>query len=318
MTGYCEDPSAVRPDRRARRRARARRDRKDKKTRAWGRILRIEVWKARKERGDLPEIDEADILAWADAHHARTGQWPTSKVGEIPEEPGETWMLVEAALFFGLRGLPGRTTLLRFLSEHWVRSPQQPSDFTVNRILTWADAYHERTGRRPITTTGHIPGADGITWKTVDDALRAGRTDRPAGLSLSRLLTGMRGVFRHWEKPALSEAQILAWADAHHQRNGSWPTNDSGWIVDAPGETWQHVDEVLLRGIRGLAGGSSLPRLLAARRGCATGWISRPGTWNGSSPGLMPITSRTGRWPHYESGPIAERPGRAGKESNPA
>ncbi len=131
MTGYCEDPSAVRPDRRARRRARARRDRKDKKTRAWGRILRIEVWKARKERGDLPEIDEADILAWADAHHARTGQWPTSKVGEIPEEPGETWMLVEAALFFGLRGLPGRTTLLRFLSEHWVRSPQQPSDFTV-------------------------------------------------------------------------------------------------------------------------------------------------------------------------------------------
>lgn len=75
MTGYCEDPSAVRPDRRARRRARARRDRKDKKTRAWGRILRIEVWKARKERGDLPEIDEADILARG---RTRTTRGPAS------------------------------------------------------------------------------------------------------------------------------------------------------------------------------------------------------------------------------------------------
>ena len=34
----------------------------------------------------------------------------------------------------------------------------------------------------------------------------------------------------------LTEDQILAWADAHYARCGSYPTRNSGEVVDGPGE----------------------------------------------------------------------------------
>jgi hypothetical protein len=68
-------------------------------------------------------------------------------------------------------------------------------------------------------------------------------------------------------RPFYTIAQILNWADAHHQRSGSWPTARSGAIAEAPGETWLAVEMALTKGHRSLPGGSSLPRLLAAERG---------------------------------------------------
>src|SRR5262249_15486069 len=75
-----------------------------------------------KERGvrcpsDLAPLNAFGILAWADAHHARTGKWPTVLSGPIPEAPGEAWSAVEAALRHGCRGLPGGSTLARFIAQ---------------------------------------------------------------------------------------------------------------------------------------------------------------------------------------------------------
>src|SRR4051812_41070329 len=68
--------------------------------------------------------------------------------------------------------------------------------------------------------------------------------------------------------PELTVAQILAWADAYHQRIGAWPMRDSsGRIAGSLGEKWYNVDMALRRGSRGLPGGSSLAQLLAERRG---------------------------------------------------
>ena len=64
----------------------------------------------------------------------------------------------------------------------------------------------------------------------------------------------------------LTEAQILAWADAHHARAGAWPTERSGPVAVAPGETWRAIDNALRRGHRGLPGYSTLARLLAQHR----------------------------------------------------
>jgi hypothetical protein len=61
--------------------------------------------------------------------------------------------------------------------------------------------------------------------------------------------------------------QILAWADAHRERTGRWPSRASGVVAAAPGETWVAIDQALRRGDRGLPGGDSLARLLARRRG---------------------------------------------------
>jgi hypothetical protein len=68
----------------------------------------------------------------------------------------------------------------------------------------------------------------------------------------------------------LTEAQILAWADAHHARTGGWPSPGSGPVAGAPGEDWGDIDIAQCAGYRGLPGGWTLPRLLAAhgrRRG---------------------------------------------------
>jgi hypothetical protein len=55
------------------------------------------------------------ILAWADAWHRRTGQWPGVLSGEIPGTGGETWVGVNRALYFGRRGFPGGDSLKKLL-----------------------------------------------------------------------------------------------------------------------------------------------------------------------------------------------------------
>jgi len=58
------------------------------------------------------------VLAWADAHYQRTGKWPVYESGPIPEAPGENWKRVQNALLYGLRGLPGGSSLAQFLNQH--------------------------------------------------------------------------------------------------------------------------------------------------------------------------------------------------------
>ena len=58
------------------------------------------------------------ILAWADAFHARHGHWPHVRSGPIEDAPGETWAAVESALRSGCRGFPGGSSLYRLLKKH--------------------------------------------------------------------------------------------------------------------------------------------------------------------------------------------------------
>jgi hypothetical protein len=59
----------------------------------------------------LPRLTVPVILRFADTWHGRTGEWPTSLSGAIPEMPGLTWRAVNLALHQGLRGLPGGGSL---------------------------------------------------------------------------------------------------------------------------------------------------------------------------------------------------------------
>lgn len=74
----------------------------------------------RKERPSQYPISltEEMILAWADAHHARTGQWPGHYSGTVVHGNGETWQGINEALSRGRRGLSGGSTLYRLLREH--------------------------------------------------------------------------------------------------------------------------------------------------------------------------------------------------------
>jgi hypothetical protein len=59
----------------------------------------------------------AQILAWADNHHACTGTWPGPRSGRISGAAGETWSAVNRALRFGERGLHGGTGLYALLRQ---------------------------------------------------------------------------------------------------------------------------------------------------------------------------------------------------------
>ena len=111
----------------------------------------------------------------------------------------------------GLRGFDGGVDPSRVPGKYWRRSHPGEPDFTVDQIVAWADAWYERNAQRPITSSGNIPGTDGITWKIVDAELREGRADCPGGISLSRLLTAILGNFHLRDQPRLTEDQILAW-----------------------------------------------------------------------------------------------------------
>jgi hypothetical protein len=106
----------------------------------------------------------------------------------------------------------------------------------------------------------------------------------------------------------LSLTRLLNWADRHRRRAGRWPTAASGPVGAAPGETWGAINRALVRGNRGLSGGSSLARLLAEHRGRRN---------QAQSPRLCEEQvlrwadrhrRRTGRWPTPASGPVAEAP----------
>jgi hypothetical protein len=222
-----------------------------------------------RNRRPLPRLTVALILRWADAHYRRTGQWPHSLSGLIREAPGETWYAVERALSAGRRGLPGGSSLAQLLArERGCRNRNDLPALSAEQVLVWADAYHARTGRWPLRTSGPIPEAPaGETWTTVNEALVLGRRGLAGYGSLARLLARHRGVPNRKARPRLTVRKILAWADAHYKRTGDWPRHISGPIADAPGETWAAVEAALQNGLRGLPGGSSLYRLLVRHRG---------------------------------------------------
>src|SRR5438105_3763914 len=94
-----------------------------------------------------PPLTTAQILAWADAHHRRTGRWPTRETGPIADAPGETWAGVKIALERGRRELPRGVTLSRLLEERrGYRNRGNLPPLSEDQILGWADAYHQREG----------------------------------------------------------------------------------------------------------------------------------------------------------------------------
>jgi len=141
-----------------------------------------------------------------------------------------------------------------------------PAPLTVSQILALADTHHRLYRAWPHGDYHRVIGLRGENWRKLDNALRLGLRGLPGGSSLARLLAEKRGVRNLGQLPKLTQKQILVWADAWRHRAGTWPTSESGLIPTAGGETWKSVDHALRLGSRGLAGGSSLARLLEARR----------------------------------------------------
>jgi hypothetical protein len=210
----------------------------------------------------LPRLSFDQILAWADAHHAATGDWPSEGSGPVRDVAGENWRAISFALYKGHRGLPGGSSLARLLDTH---RPERLRILALDTIRGWAEAYRARHGLWPATTSGPVADAPGEYWDKIDEALRFGRRGLPGGSSLARQFgpsidPALRGV-----RPRLTLDQVLAWGDAYYAENGQWPRRVSGRVAGAPGERWVNIDQALRHGVRGLPAGLTLAKLFAGR-----------------------------------------------------
>lgn len=184
---------------------------------------------------------------------------------------------------------------------------------SVNQILAWADTWYKRTGHWPKRTSGRIPETQ-EHWKKIDGAFKAGSRGLSGGSSLAKLLEKDRGV-RRWTRTEqmkaqiLSEEQIVAWAQDHHRRTGSWPNSRSGIVLATKRNHWSSIDQVLRDGTNGLPAGSTLAKLLVKRlkirsvRYQPRLTVQQIMTW------VDAHFKRTGTWPTVQSGPIPESPG---------
>jgi len=279
-----------------------------------------------RERGRLnifghQQLTVSKVLKWADAHHQRTGQWPVSKGGPIPEAPGESWSSVIKSLRRGSRGV-GPTTLATLLAEHrGARIPGHLPDLSEEQILTWVLEHLTRTGQWPDYYDGDIPGSDRETWSGINASLRNGGRGLPGSSSLAQFLLnrfgGRTGSFKAGgftiQLPfraaalagPLTEAQIIGWARQYHQRTGQWPKKTSGPIEEAPGESWSIINHALHSGCRGFQPGSSLARLLA-KRGLARNIRELPDlTEDMIVEWAQEHFEQTGEWPTKNSGQVS-------------
>src|SRR5262249_17913583 len=152
--------------------------------------------------------------------------------------------------------LPRRLPVTR--RTHRPRISRRRPELSIPLILSWADAWFERTGEYPHARSGRIPGTLGETWWNVESNWRRGGRGLPYRTTLARLLAEKRGARNHMGLPALTVTQILAWAEAHHEATGGWPHAKSGPIAGTQDMTWLRVETALRNGLRSLTGGSSL------------------------------------------------------------
>jgi hypothetical protein len=171
--------------------------------------------------------------------------------------------MINAALRVGRHGLPGGDSLAQLLArKRGVHNRKGQPKLTEDQILHWARAYRKRTGTWPRISSGPIEEAPGETWLKVDSLLRYGSRGLAGRSSLRALLSARVGVRISHGEEALSEVQILAWADAHYFATGTWPTFNTRVRIAATGRLWSTVYLILRRGGRGLPGGDSLKELL--------------------------------------------------------
>jgi hypothetical protein len=133
----------------------------------------------------------SQILAWAERHRERTGRWPTHAGGAIAGRRGETWATVNYALREGNRGLSGRTTLAQLLVNERGKAFRRPPNrlpLSLKAIVSWIEAYVDRTGQGPTRESGPVVEAPRESWRAIGGALLCGLRGLPKGFSLSFLV----------------------------------------------------------------------------------------------------------------------------------
>lgn len=255
-----------------------------------------------RNKANAPPVTIEQILAWADAHHRRTGEWPTAQSGAVRGVPNENWMSINGSLQFGRRGLRTRISLAQCLVKYrGKRDLRNPPRLFAKQILAWADAFYKRRGDWPSRHTGRLEEDRQETWSAINAALANGTRGLRGHSSLVKLLSKHHGTLYRRKGLPLKRSQILDWAAAHHELTGKLPTKKSGPVRDIPGETWAAIDASLRVGSRTLPGRSSLAELLNRHYTPAYQGVGQRLTTEKILKWADDFRRRLGRWPTKKS-----------------
>lgn len=263
-----------------------------------------------RNRADLPSLTIELILQWADSHIQKTGNLPTRTSGTVLDAPGEKWGAIDIALVKGHRGLPGGSSLVQLLAENrGARNQAELPRLTVDLILKWADAHHKRTDHWPKSNSGAVFDAPGESWANIHASLAQGLRGLPGGSTLAQLLEEQLGVRNIANLPNLTIELVLKWMDIHREKTGQWPNQQSGAVLDAPGETWGNIHSALSVGRRGLPGGTTLAQLREGKRGVRNIRNLPNLTIELILQWMDKHREKTSQWPDQRSGAVLDAPG---------
>lgn len=187
---------------------------------------------------------------------ANAGRFPT--MDDADALPGLAWGTIDTRLREGHRGLPGATSLSKWLDstypvERFVGS------LTSANLHAWVDAHRATNdGAFPHIGAGAIPGVN-RTWQSVHEALRDKAFPFTKCRSLSGWLDDQFPLDRRRKASLLTADLIVGAVDAYRaEHRGEFPYRESGKVAGL-NLTWTQIDNALRQG------GKSLAKWLAKR-----------------------------------------------------
>ncbi|MFC5512823.1 hypothetical protein ACFPOU_17100 [Massilia jejuensis] len=184
------------------------------------------------------------------------GRFPT--LNDDYALPGLAWGTIDTRLRDGHRGLPGSTSLSKWLDEAYP-AERFVGSITSANMHAWVDAHRSTSGGAfPLIGSGTIPGAN-RTWQSVHEALRDKDFPFTKCRSLSGWLDDQFPLDRRRKASLLTADLIVGAVDAYRAEHcGEFPYRESGKVAGL-NLTWTQIDNALRQG------GKSLAKWLAKR-----------------------------------------------------
>jgi hypothetical protein len=204
-----------------------------------------------------PVIDVEQLRQAVDAHRrAHGGRFPRADDGDAL--PGLAWLTIDNRLRAGHCGLPGATSLSKWLDEAYP-AERYVASYTSASMRAWVAAHREANGGAfPHVASGEIPGTN-RTWMNVNDALRKGQLAFTKCRSLSAWLDDQFPLDRRKKAALITADLILNLVEAYRaEHDGAFPYRESGKVAGM-NMTWTQLDNSLRQG------GKSLAKWLATR-----------------------------------------------------
>ena len=211
---------------------------------------------------------KAALVSFAKDHKGRipTQMCPADEVAPYLEAPGVTWANLDERLRIGRCGFPGGSSISQVAVAAGIRAERGRCP-PLGEIRDAARSYIAQHGKLPSLRAGPATPHFGRheTWHRVHALLQ-----KEHGLSLRELIFDLKPAKAPkvpLSKVTLSEDAILVAAKAFRDSQGRLPSYYSGdataYFPTLGGKlSWRMVNRALVRGTRGLPGGTSLAQLL--------------------------------------------------------